>query len=68
MYARILIIVSPNDQLTDGGPSAAREPANRVAGPPFGGAVGSALLGMRTISRIVDPTIRMPAGQNVEGR
>ena len=33
----------PNDQLTDGGPCLTPELPRRVAGPPFGGAPGSAL-------------------------
>jgi hypothetical protein len=32
----------PNDQLTDGDPSVTPELPNGVAGPPFGGALGSA--------------------------
>jgi len=37
-------IVMPNDQLTDGGPPLAPESPERIAGPPFGGAPGSAFL------------------------
>ena len=41
---RFMILSATNDQLTDGGPSVTPELPDGVAGPPFGGAPGSALL------------------------
>jgi hypothetical protein len=42
--------VTQNDQLTDGGPTATLELPSGVAGPPFGGAFGSAGLVLRRLS------------------
>src|SRR5437867_12849071 len=40
----LIAAMSPNDQLTDGGPSVTPELPRRVAGPPLGGALGSAFI------------------------